>query len=112
MSVSRFLLFGGVFCIVTGCSLLHSQVAPAQNPLRPLSVEDLLSLKRVGAPALDASGLWVAYSVTEILDSRNNKSVSNLWVAPADQSLPAQTDHCFRSRFKSPLVTRRPLDSV
>jgi dipeptidyl aminopeptidase/acylaminoacyl peptidase len=57
---------------------------------RALTVEDLLSFQRVGAPALDPQGAWVVYACSEITDSKNNKSVSRLWVAPTDGNMPAR----------------------
>ncbi|MGV2336519.1 MAG UNVERIFIED_CONTAM: hypothetical protein LVR18_21235 [Planctomycetaceae bacterium] len=63
-------------------------VQPAAR--RPMSVEDLFAFRRVGSPAIDPSGRWVVYPVTEIIDSRANKSVTRLWVVPADLSSPAR----------------------
>ncbi len=57
---------------------------------RPMSVEDLFAFQRVGAPSISPDGRVVVYAVTEITDSKNNKSVSRLWLAPSDGSLPAR----------------------
>ena len=55
---------------------------------RPLNVEDLFSFRRISPPALDPSGMWVAWSAVEITDSHNNKSVSRIWVASVDRQTP------------------------
>ncbi len=57
---------------------------------RPMSVEDLFAFQRVGAPSISPDGRVVVYAVTEITDSKNNKSLSRLWLAPSDGSLPAR----------------------
>lgn len=57
---------------------------------RALTVEDLFSFQRIGAPTLDPQGAWVVYSCSEITDSKTNKSVSRLWVAPTDGHMPAR----------------------
>ena len=75
---------------------------PAANPLfaqnsttpetamqqRTMSVDDLFAFRRIGAPSLDPTGMWVAWAATEITDSRNNKSVSQIWVASVDGQQP------------------------
>jgi dipeptidyl aminopeptidase/acylaminoacyl peptidase len=66
------------------------QVSAQPAARRPMSVEDLFAFLRVGAPAIDPSGRWVVYPVTEVIDSRANKSVTRLWVVPADLSSPAR----------------------
>ena len=55
---------------------------------RPLNVEDLFSFRRISPPALDPTGMWVAWSAVEITDSHNNKSVSRIWVASVDRQTP------------------------
>ena len=75
-------------CLGIVCTVAQAHDQNDAPPRRAMTVEDLLSFKRVGAPSLDASGLWIVYPVTEILDSRNNKTVSHLWVAPSDQRFP------------------------
>ncbi len=55
---------------------------------RPLSVEDLFAFKRVDAPSLSPDGRWAVYSISEITDSKNSKSVARLWIVPTDGSAP------------------------
>ena len=53
---------------------------------RPITVEDLFVFKRVGAPSISPDGGWVVYAVSEIIDSHQNKSQSQLWLVPTDGS--------------------------
>src|SRR5690606_4547800 len=39
--------------------------------LRPLAVQDLLALRRVGSPAISPDGEWVAYTVTTVLEKQD-----------------------------------------
>ncbi len=57
---------------------------------RSLTVDDLLSLHRVGAPSLSGDGQWTVYAVSEITDAAKNQSVSRLWIVPTDGSAPAR----------------------
>ncbi len=65
---------------------LHA--APQQEPRaqaaqpRPLAVQDLLALRRVGSPAISPDGEWVAYTVTTVLEKRD-RSETRIWMAPA-----------------------------
>ena len=88
MTCCRVLQFVMVCCMVLNPSLALAQERADRSAARPITVEDLFSFQRVGAPALNSSGEWIVYSVTEILDSRKNTSVSRLWVAPVDQRFP------------------------
>lgn len=55
---------------------------------RPMTVEDLFKFQRVGPPQVSLDGKQVVYAVSEITDSKNNKSVSRLWLVPSDGSSP------------------------
>ncbi len=77
--------------ILLSTSLLFSQeAAQAQEAMtkRPMNVEDLFAFQRVGAPNVSPDGAWVVYASSEITDSKNNKSVSRLWLVPTDGSAP------------------------
>ena len=62
--------------------------AAAAMTKRPITVEDLFAFQRVSAPSISPDGLWVVFASSEITDSRNNKSVSRLWLVPTDGSAP------------------------
>lgn len=55
---------------------------------RPMTIDDLLTLKRCADPQISPDGRWVVYVVTTITDVNSNKSQSNLWLAPTDGSTP------------------------
>ncbi len=57
---------------------------------RPMTIDDLFSFKRVADPEISPDGKWVVYAVTTITDAANNKTQSNLWLAPADGSAAAR----------------------
>ena len=72
-------------------AFLNAQpTASVESPMtkRAITVEDLFQFKRVGIPNVSPDGSWVAYAVTEIIDSHLNKSQSQsqLWLVPADGS--------------------------
>src|SRR5262249_5412890 len=50
---------------------------------RPMQTEDLFRFKRVADPQISPDGRTVAYALTTV-DPENNRSSSNLWLAPAD----------------------------
>ncbi len=77
--------------ILLSTSLLFSQeAAQAQDAMtkRPMNVEDLFAFQRVSAPNVSPDGKWAVFASSEITDSKNNKSVSRLWLVPTDGSAP------------------------
>ena len=79
--------------ILLSTSLLFSQEAapvPEAMTKRPMNVEDLFAFQRVGAPNVSPDGKWAVFASSEITDSKNNKSVSRLWLVPTDGSAPAR----------------------
>jgi dipeptidyl aminopeptidase/acylaminoacyl peptidase len=80
-----------ILAIILSPALLKAQpTATADKSMnqRAMTVEDLLQFKRVGTPNISPDGGWVAYAVTEIVDSHQNKSQSQLWLVPTDGSSP------------------------
>lgn len=57
-----------------------AQSAPAK---RPITVEDLWAVKRVGAPSVSPDGRWVAVEVTSYNMQENNSS-SDIWLLATD----------------------------
>src|SRR5690606_37299797 len=55
--------------------------AQAAQP-RPLAVQDLFALRRVGSPAISPDGEWVAYTVTTVLE-KQDRARTRIWMAPA-----------------------------
>ncbi|HEX3915326.1 MAG TPA: S9 family peptidase [Steroidobacteraceae bacterium] len=70
--------------VIAGC-LLAPLAAPAQSgaALKPITHETLWMMKRVGAPSVSPDGKWVVFPVVEP-SYENDKSVSDLWLVPAD----------------------------
>ena len=72
--------------------LFTSSVVSAQNsgqantPMtkRSITVEDLFLFQRVGPPSISPNGKFVVFASSEITDSKNNKSVSKLWICSTD----------------------------
>ena len=58
---------------------------PAAAQTRPIELEDLFRLKRVGDPQISPDGKRVAYVVTEVL-KEENRTNADLWVINADGS--------------------------
>jgi dipeptidyl aminopeptidase/acylaminoacyl peptidase len=54
-------------------------------PKRPMTVEDLWAMTRVGGPALSPDGKWAVFSAT-VWSVDENKSNSDLWIVPTDGS--------------------------
>ncbi len=67
--------------------LLATAILPAQK--RPVTHEDIFTLKRTGEPIPSPDGKWVICSVTEP-DYDPAKTVSDLWILPVDGSAPAR----------------------
>ena len=90
-TLMRIRILFAVVLILLSPAFLHAQLAvQAETPMtkRPMTVEDLFQFKRVGTPCVSPNGGWVAYAVSEITDSQQNKSHSQLWLAPSDGSMP------------------------
>ncbi len=65
-------------------------VAPrlsAQEGVRPLQIEEFLSLERVSDPQISPDGLWVVYTVTSTDLEANGRS-SDLWLVSATGGTP------------------------
>jgi dipeptidyl aminopeptidase/acylaminoacyl peptidase len=60
----------------------------AQNR-RPMSIDDLLAMKRIASPALSPDGRWIAYTVTTP-DGESNRNLSDLWLISVDGAVARQ----------------------
>jgi len=81
--MERFLLLSLAFL------LLALAPAAAADKRRPIKVDDLFKLKRVGDPAISPDGAWVAYTVG-VVDLEANGSSSTIWLAPTGKGEPKQ----------------------
>src|SRR5262249_46171384 len=64
--------------------LLISLSALAQTPSQkhPFTFEDMMKLKRVGAPVPSPDGKWVVFDCVDV-DLEANTRISHLWIVPA-----------------------------
>ena len=49
---------------------------------KPVSIDDLVHVKRVNNPRISPDGKWIAYTVTEV-DTAKDKSETRVWMIPA-----------------------------
>ena len=68
-------------CLLVGLLALGS-VAFAADP-RPMTVDDLWNLKRLGPPSVSPHGLWAVVEVTTF-DTEKDDSTSDLWLLRTD----------------------------
>ena len=64
---------------------LVAQPAPSTattGAKRPFTFEDMMKLKRVGAPVPSPDGKWVVFDVVDV-DLEANTKISHLWIVPA-----------------------------
>ena len=73
-----------VLLSLAGAAPHRAQVAPAQ---RGITAEDYYSFEFLSDPRLSPDGRWVAYVVTTV-DQRQNRRLSQIWLAAADGSRP------------------------
>jgi dipeptidyl aminopeptidase/acylaminoacyl peptidase len=77
-----------VSMVVAGALLLGATGSSAADAgRRPMTVEDLWAMDRVGSPVASPDGRQVAFTVTRY-SMENNEGNSDLWLVPADGSAP------------------------
>jgi dipeptidyl aminopeptidase/acylaminoacyl peptidase len=70
------------FALVSS-ALAQTTPAPATaGSKRPFTFEDMMKLKRVGAPVPSPDGKWVVFDAVDV-DFDANKKISHLWIVPA-----------------------------
>jgi len=67
------------------CSAIAAEAAKK----RPISLDDLARLQRVGSPVVAPDGEWVVYTVTQV-DPKDDKNVTHLWMVKWDGSVRLQ----------------------
>ena len=94
-------------CILTALLLLATSVlaqtpSPGANASHPFTFEDMMKLKRVGAPVPSPDGKWVVFDCVDV-DLEANTKVSHLWIVPASggesKRLNPTPNHEERPRF-------------
>ncbi len=69
--------------------LVLSMTAGAQTAKRPINLDDLSRMLRVGAPQVSPDGKWIAYTVSHV-DTAEDKSINDLWMVSWDGSEDVQ----------------------
>ncbi|RMH14946.1 MAG: S9 family peptidase [Gemmatimonadetes bacterium] len=77
-------VFGGVLPGASAPALAAQQAASSP---RPLAIDDLFRLRRVGAPVVSPDGAWIAYTVTTT-DLEAERSRTRLWMVPTEGGEP------------------------
>jgi dipeptidyl aminopeptidase/acylaminoacyl peptidase len=72
--------------IVSGLILASGMVAQTRHPL---TLDEMLAMKRIAAPALSPDGRWICYTVSTP-DVKANKNFSDLWLTSIDGSVTRQ----------------------
>src|SRR5437899_9559359 len=90
-------IFIGIFLLFAGS--MFAQTAPQK---RPFTFEDMMALKRVGAPVPSPDGKWVVFDCEDV-DLAANTKISHLWIVPAtggeSRRLNETPNHEERPRF-------------
>src|SRR6187399_2029910 len=92
-------------CFLAALLLLASPVL-AQTPSQkhPFTFEDMMALKRVGAPVPSLDGKWVVFDCVDV-DLEANTRISHLWIVPASggesRRLNQTPNHEERPRFSA-----------
>ena len=87
-----------------GALLLLATSVLAQTPTQkhPFTFEDMMKLKRVGAPVPSPDGKWVVFDCVDV-DLEANTRISHLWIVPANggesRRLNPTPNHEERPRF-------------
>ena len=69
-----------------GCLVV---IETAASAARPLSLDDLLALRRISDPQMCPDGRLIAYVVTTV-DLAKNATISTIWLTPTDGGPPRQ----------------------
>jgi len=88
------------FAIATAA--LGQTAAPNPTAKHPFTFEDMMKLKRVGAPQVSPDGKWVVFDAVDV-DLEANTKISHLWIVPAGggeaRRLNQTPNHEERPRF-------------
>src|SRR6185503_2108557 len=68
------------FVVAGATVMLRAQTPPTPVPKSPPTVDQILSLKRVGSPEISPDGRWVAYTVRET-NWDENAYETEIWLA-------------------------------
>ena len=77
--------------------LTTSVLAQTPSQKRPFTFEDMMKLKRVGAPVPSPDGKWVVFDCVDV-DLEANTRISHLWIVPANGGAIAAVKSNAKSR--------------
>lgn len=69
--------------------LLAVAAAFAQQPAQPLTINDLLKVRRVGDPQISPDGKWIAYSIGDV-NKEANRTITQIYLLPVGGGEPKQ----------------------
>src|SRR4026208_2079722 len=85
--------------VLVALSLALTTLLLAQTPgpgvssgKHPFTLEDMMKLKRVGAPVPSPDGKWVAFDGEDV-DLEANTKISHLWIVPASGGESRRLNH-------------------
>ena len=88
--------------LVTLAFFLAATAFAQTSEKRPFTFEDMMALKRVGAPVPSPNGKWVVFDCVDV-DLEANTKISHLWIVPANggesRRLNPTPNHEERPRF-------------
>jgi len=90
--------------LAVSLALAVSGFAQTSSPSQkhPFTFEDMMALKRVGAPVPSPDGKWVVFDCEDV-DLAANTKISHLWIVPASggesRRLNPTPNHEERPRF-------------
>ena len=83
-----FVLLAFFLVVLPFCRAHSAQSAQSAPAKRPMTFEDMMQMKRLGATAVSPDGKWLAYSVTTV-DLAQNTKTAELWVQAISPSASA-----------------------
>src|SRR6266496_1743846 len=92
-------ILAAISLVLAGSMFAQSPTAPQKHPF---TFEDMMKLKRVGAPVPSPDGKWVVFDCVDV-DLEANTRISHLWIVPANggesRRLNPTPNHEERPRF-------------
>ncbi|HZH32914.1 MAG TPA: S9 family peptidase [Pyrinomonadaceae bacterium] len=85
--MKRSTVSGLIFALALVCAA--ASAVPAQTAKRPLTIDDLLKVRRVGDPQLSPDGRLVAYQISDP-DKAANRSRTQIYLVPVAGGQPVQ----------------------
>jgi dipeptidyl aminopeptidase/acylaminoacyl peptidase len=84
------------------CGAVLAQAPETSSGKHPFTFEDMMALKRAGAPVPSPNGKWVVFDCVDV-DLEANTKISHLWIVPANggesKRLNQTPNHEERPRF-------------